>query len=67
MIDTETGVVDRYAMSSCSYEGDELVDILRSVGFDTVVSYPSLTGGQGATPGLFTFPASRGNTRMSEP
>ena len=59
VIDAETGAVDRHAMSFCGYDGDELVSILRSVGFEQVVSHHSLTGDEGATPGLFTLEASR--------
>ena len=60
VIDAETGAVDRYAMSSCSYDGDELVSVLRSVGFERIVTHQSLTGdGAAATPGLFALAASR--------
>ena len=34
VIDAETGAVDRHAMSSCSYDRDELMNVLRAVGFD---------------------------------
>ena len=60
VIDAETGAVDRYAMSTCSYDADELVRILRSVGFERVVTHQSLTGDEAAaSPGLFALAASR--------
>ena len=63
VIDSETAAVERHAMSSCSYDRDELANILRSIGFDHVVTHRSLTGEEeGATPGLFALEASRGGT-----
>jgi DNA phosphorothioation-dependent restriction protein DptG len=63
VIDSETAAVERHAMSSCSYDRDELANILQSIGFDHVVTHRSLTGEEdGATPGLFALEASRGGT-----
>ena len=60
VIDAETGAVDCYAMSSCSYDGDELVSVLRSVGFERIVTHQSLAGDEAAaTPGLLALEASR--------
>ncbi len=63
VIDSETATVERHAMSSCSYDRDELADILRSIGFDHVAAHRSLAGEEdAATPGFFALEASRGGT-----
>ena len=60
VIDAETEDVESYAMSVCSYDGDELASVLTSVGFERIVTHPSLTGDTAtATPGLFVLEASR--------
>jgi hypothetical protein len=60
VIDGTTGAVDCHTMSTCSYDSDELVNILRSVGFEQVAIHKSLTSDEeGATPGLFALEASR--------
>ena len=60
VIDAETGAVDCHAMSSCSYDRDELVDVLRSVGFERIVTHRSLAGDEAAaTADLFVLAASR--------
>ena len=60
VIDAETGAVDCHAMSACSYDRDELVDVLRSVGFRRIVTHRSLAGDEAAaTADLFVLAASR--------
>ena len=60
VIDAETAAVECFAMSTCSYDSDELMRVLRSVGFERIVTHPSLSGDEAsATPGLFVLEASR--------
>jgi SAM-dependent methyltransferase len=44
VIDAETGAVSRYALSNEAYTAEELDDVLRTVGFGEVQSFPSLSG-----------------------
>jgi len=61
VIDTDMAVVDRYALSTCSYEEEELRTLLVEVGFEQVATHPSLTGdATSGTTGLFVVTASRG-------
>ena len=60
VVDAATAAVERYAMSTCSYDDAELVDILRTVGFERIDTHLSLGGNAAdATPGLFGLTASR--------
>ena len=60
VVHLETARVERYAMSTCSYDARELVDLLAAVGFGQVRTHPSLTGEDGpASPGLFGITAVR--------
>ena len=60
VVHLETARVERYAMSTCSYDARELVDLLAAVGFVEVRTHPSLTGDDGpAEPGLFGMTAVR--------
>jgi hypothetical protein len=66
VIDAETEDVECYAMSVCSYDGDELASVLTSIGFERIVTHPSLTGDTAtATPGLFVLEASRPGVRSA--
>ena len=58
VVHAETARVERYAMSTCSYDARELVDLLATVGFGQVQTHPSLTGGR-AVGGLFGMTAVR--------
>ena len=60
VVHLETARVERYAMSTCSYDARELVDLLAAVGFGQTRTHPSLTGEDGpASPGLFGITAVR--------
>ena len=60
VVHAETARVERYAMSTCSYDARELVDLLTAIGFGQVRTHPSLTGDDGpAAPGLFGMTAVR--------
>ena len=60
VVHAEPARVERYAMSTCSYDARELVDLLAAIGFVEVRTYPSLTGDDGpAAPGLFGMTAVR--------
>ncbi len=60
VIHAETAAVDCHAMSTCSYQHDELLGVLESVGFERIETYPSLSGDEtAATPGVFALTASR--------
>ena len=60
VVHLDTARVERYAMSTCSYDAHELVDLLAAIGFGQVRSHPSLTGDDGpAAPGLFGLTAVR--------
>ena len=60
VVHLDTARVERYAMSTCSYDAHELVDLLAAVGFVEVRTHPSLTGDDGpAEPGLFGMTAVR--------
>ena len=60
VVHAETARVERYAMSTCSYDPRELVDLLAAVGFGEVRTHPSLTDDDGpAAPGLFGMTAVR--------
>lgn len=60
VVQADTARVERYAMSTCSYDARELVDLLETLGFAEVRTHPSLTGDDGpATPGLFGMTAVR--------
>ena len=60
VVHAETARVERYAMSTCSYDARELVDLLAAIGFADVRTHPSLTDDDGpAEPGLFGMTAVR--------
>ena len=60
VVHADTARVERYAMSTCSYDARELVDLLAAIGFAQVRTHPSLTGDDGpAAPGLFGMTAVR--------
>ena len=60
VVHLDTARVERYAMSTCSYDARELVDLLSAVGFAQIRTHPSLTGEDGpAEPGLFGITAVR--------
>lgn len=60
VVHAETARVERYAMSTCSYDARELVDLLAAIGFVEVRTHASLTGDDGgATTGLFGMTAVR--------
>ncbi|MCY4029309.1 MAG: class I SAM-dependent methyltransferase [Acidobacteria bacterium] len=60
VVHAETARVERYAMSTCSYDARELVDLLAAIGFAEVRTHPSLTDDDGpAAPGLFGMTAVR--------
>ena len=60
VVHADTARVERYAMSTCSYDARELVDLLAAIGFVEVRTHPSLTGEDGpAEPGLFGMTAVR--------
>ena len=60
VVHAETARVERYAMSTCSYDASELVDLLAAIGFVEVRTHPSLTGDDGCTsPGLLGMTAVR--------
>ena len=60
VVHADTARVERYAMSTCSYDPQELVDLLAAIGFGQVRTHPSLTGDDGpAAPGLFGMTAVR--------
>ena len=59
-MDTESAAVERYAMSTCSYEASELGDLLGEISFERVEVHTSVAAGEGgATPDLFGLTASR--------
>ena len=60
VVHADTARVERYAMSTCSYDARELVDLLAAIGFVEVRTHPSLTGDDGgATTGLLGMTAVR--------
>ena len=60
VVHADTARVERYAMSTCSYDERELIDLLAAIGFAQVRTHPSLTGQDGpAAPGLFGITAVR--------
>ena len=60
VVHADTARVERYAMSTCSYDAQELVDLLAAIGFGQVRTHPSLTGDDGpASSGLFGMTAVR--------
>ena len=60
VVHADTARVERYAMSTCSYDERELVDLLAAIGFAEVRTHPSLTGDDGpAAPGPFGMTAVR--------
>ena len=60
IVHPETASVERYAMSTCSYDAHELVDLLATIGFEQINTHPSLTDDDDrAAPGLFGMTAVR--------
>lgn len=60
VVHPDTAQVERYAISTCSRDVQELVDPLATIGFEEIRTRPSLTDDDaGADPGLFGMTAIR--------
>ena len=60
VVHADTARVERYAMSTCSYDAQELFDLLATIGFEEIRRRPSLTDDDAAADlGLFGMTAVR--------